>query len=241
MPSFDLIAFDADDTLWQNEVLYRDAQAKFFRILSAYHPQAWIEARLYDTEMRNLDHFGYGIKAFVLSMIETAIELTEGRISGREIGEIIEAGKFMLNSPPALIHGVEPVLQALAPACPLIVITKGDLLDQEAKIARSGLAGYFQGVEIVSGKSSATYRAILDRYGAAPRRFLMVGNSLRSDILPVLEIGGWAAYIPHPLTWAHENEVQGELRSERLVELAQIADLPGAIEKLRRLPPAAGG
>ncbi len=232
MGKFDLIAFDADDTLWHNEILYRDAQARFIQLLSAYHSQEWIEQRLYATEMRNLAHFGYGIKAFALSMIETAIELTEGRIQGREIGHIIEFAKDMLNARVQLLDGVEETLHRLSAAYPLILITKGDLLDQEGKISASGLRGYFQAVEIVSGKSPETYRAILTRRGVDPDRFLMVGNSARSDILPVLEIGGWAVYIPYPLTWAHETHPEGEIVSDRTFELESIAGLPALLDNL---------
>ncbi len=232
MPTFDLIAFDADDTLWHNEILYRNAQAKFIQLLSAYHNQEWIEQRLYATEMRNLAHFGYGIKAFALSMIETAIELTEGRIGGSEIGQIIEFAKEMLSARVQLLEGVEETLRQLAAAYPLILITKGDLLDQEGKIAGSGLRGYFQAVEIVSQKSAETYRNIVARRGVEPARFLMVGNSVRSDILPVLEIGGWAIYIPYPLTWEHEAHAGEEIVSDRFFELESIAGLPRLLDGL---------
>ncbi len=228
----DLIAFDADDTLWHTEILYRAAQERFADLLSGYHSREWIESRLYETEMRNLQHFGYGIKAFMLSMIETAVELTEGRVRGAEIAQILEFGKQMLNAPLQLVDGVEETLARLAPRAELIVITKGDLLDQEAKIAASGLRPYFSQVEIVSAKTAAAYRAILEKRGLAPARFMMVGNSLRSDVLPVVEIGGTAVYIPHPLTWAHENEVESPVDPARFFELASITLLPELVERL---------
>jgi putative hydrolase of the HAD superfamily len=230
--TLDLIAFDADDTLWHNEILYRTAQASFIKLLSGYHSREWIESRLYETEMRNLEHFGYGIKAFMLSMIETAIQLTEGRIDGSEIQQIIELGKEMLNARLQLVEGVEATLAKLSNAVRLIVITKGDLLDQEAKITSSGLRPFFTHVEIVSQKSPPVYRAILEKHGVEPARFMMVGNSLKSDILPVLEIGGIAVYIPHELTWAHEQAIEREIPSERFYELAHIGLLPELVESI---------
>ena len=204
MPRFDTIAFDADDTLWHNERLYVNAQAKFKQLLAHYHNPEWIDERLYQTEMRNLDHFGYGIKAFALSMIETALELTEGRISGSDIQTIINLAREMLTADVELLEHVADTIPSMAATYPLMLITKGDLRDQEMKIARSGLAAHFRYVEIVSDKTRDNYEALLRRYGIAPDRFLMVGNSLRSDILPVLALGASAVYVPYRLTWAHE-------------------------------------
>jgi putative hydrolase of the HAD superfamily len=204
MPPFDLIAFDADDTLWQNERLFINAQQRFIQLLSQYHPPEWISQRLDATEARNIEHFGYGIKAFALSMIETAVELTEGRVAGEDIGVLVDLARQMLRAPVELLEGVAEVIPQLAARHRLMLITKGDLLDQESKINRSGLAQYFPYVEIVSQKTPATYTRILERYGIAPARFLMIGNALRSDILPVLELGGNAVYIPQDTTWAHE-------------------------------------
>jgi putative hydrolase of the HAD superfamily len=204
MPRFDTIAFDADDTLWHNERLYVKTQAGFKKLLAQYHSPEWIDERLYQTEMRNLDHFGYGIKAFALSMIETALELTEGRISGSDIQTIINLAREMLAADVELLEHVTDTIPSLAAAYPLMLITKGDLRDQEVKIARSGLAAHFRHIEIVSDKSRDNYAALLQRYDIAPDRFLMVGNSLRSDILPVLALGASAVYVPHRLTWAHE-------------------------------------
>ncbi len=200
-----VIAFDADDTLWHNETYYRDAEATFRRMLVAYHDEAWIQERLFATEMRNLGHFGYGIKSFVLSMIETAIELTEGRITGREIQAIVDLGREMLAHPVDLLPQVMDTLAALQGHYRLMVITKGDLLDQEAKLARSGLDAFFSAVEVVSEKDEAVYRAILARHAISPREFLMVGNSLRSDILPVVALGARAVHVPYATTWIHEH------------------------------------
>ncbi|NWJ39420.1 MAG: HAD family hydrolase [Geothrix sp.] len=199
-----VLAFDADDTLWHNETHYAECQEAFRDLLRAYHDDAWIDARLHDTEMRNLHHYGYGIKGFTLSMIETALELTEERLDGAGIRRVVELGKAMLSKPVEPLPGVAEVLQELSTSFDLMVITKGDLFDQETKLARSGLGPHFSKVEIVSEKDEAAYAAILTRHGLAPGSFTMVGNSVRSDILPVLALGARAVHIPYALTWAHE-------------------------------------
>jgi putative hydrolase of the HAD superfamily len=200
-----VIAFDADDTLWQNETFYRAAQKRFFQVMEPYYPVEVTEERLYRTEIRNLPKLGYGIKAFALSMVETAIEMTNGEISGKEIGVILEEAHKMLELQIELLEDVEQVLESLAKMYPLMLITKGDLLDQEGKINRSGLAHYFKYIEIVSNKDEPSYQRILERHSISPGKFLMIGNSIRSDILPVLKLGGKSVYIPHPLTWQHEH------------------------------------
>ncbi len=204
MSNFEVIAFDADDTLWHNERLYVVAQTSFAQLLSHYHKPEWISERLFQTETHNIQHFGYGVKAFALSMIETAVELTEGRISGQDIQVLIDLAKEMLNAKVQLLDHVAEVIPQLAKGYRLMVITKGDLLDQEIKIARSGLGKYFQYIEVVSQKTRASYEQVLKRYSIAPERFLMIGNSLRSDILPILELDGNAVYIPYETTWLHE-------------------------------------
>jgi putative hydrolase of the HAD superfamily len=229
---FDLIAFDADDTLWHNETLYARAQDKFKQLLATYHSQEWVEQRLFETEMHNLQHFGYGIKAFTLSMIETAIELTEGRIRGDEIRQIVEAGKEMLRAEVQLLDEVEETVATLSASYPLMIITKGDLLDQHSKIERSGLSRYFQQIEVVSEKTQESYAAILTRHKIDPARFLMVGNSLKSDILPVLELGGTAVYVPYSLTWAHETNIDREVNSEKYFQVEHLGLLPGLITEL---------
>jgi putative hydrolase of the HAD superfamily len=221
---FDLIAFDADDTLWHTEDLYVASQERFRQLLARYHSPEWIDEKLFATEMRNLATFGYGIKGFVLSMIETAIELTEGRIGGGEIQRIIDMGREMLSADIRLLDGVAETVAALSQRYPLMIITKGDLFDQETKIARSGLGPHFRHVEIVSDKTEAAYAALLKRHGLAPERFLMVGNSLRSDILPVVGLGGRAVYIPYHLTWAHEQV--SEPRVNGYVTLESVRLLP---------------
>jgi putative hydrolase of the HAD superfamily len=199
------IAFDADDTLWHNETYYREAESLFCEMLARYHDTEWIRKRLTETEMGNLAHFGYGIKSFTLSMIETAVELSEGRVTGHEIQRIIDLGREMLAHPVEPLPEVQTTLAKLQGRYDLLVITKGDLLDQESKLARSGLGHYFSGIEIVSEKDEATYRAILTRRGITPNEFLMVGNSVKSDILPVVALGAQAVYVPYATTWVHEH------------------------------------
>ena len=222
----DVIAFDADDTLWLNEDYYLDVHQRYFGLLTAYHETEWIERRLYETEVKNLAHFGYGAKSFTLSMIETAIELSEGRISAAEIQQIIEMGKEILTTPVELLDGVAETLLALVEDYELMVVTKGDLLHQETKIAQSGLGDLFRWAEVVSEKDPATYSRIVARYGIAPERFLMVGNSLKSDVLPVLAMGGQAIHIPYQTTWAHERVAPEALNGKQYVELAHIGLLP---------------
>lgn len=234
VPRFQVVAFDADDTLWHNERLYAATQERFRTLLAHYHSPEWVNERLYQTEMRNLRHFGYGIKAFALSLIETAVELTEGRIAARDIQAIIGWAKEMLEADVELLPHVAETVAGLADAYALMLITKGDLRDQEAKIARSGLAPHFRHVEIVSDKSRAGYEALLRRYGVAPERFLMVGNSLRSDILPVLEIGASAVYVPHHLTWAHEVAEPPPAGRRGFYEIEHLGMLPGLLEQLER-------
>jgi putative hydrolase of the HAD superfamily len=228
---FDVIAFDADDTLWHNETLYAQAQEQFRRLLAPFADAEQVMQTLYETEMRNLDAYGYGIKGFTLSMIETAIAVTNGRIAAREIETIIGFAREMIAADVRLLEGAAEALAALAPAYDLMLITKGDLLDQERKLARSGLRDYFKQVEIVSQKSSASYQALLQKHAIDPRRFLMVGNSLRSDILPVMAIGGQAVYVPHDLTWAHET-VEPQPHENSYHELAHLGQLPPLLEKL---------
>jgi len=239
MSRFDVIAFDADDTLWQTERLYLETQARYLKVLEQYHSREWILERLYQTQMRNLDHFGYGIKAFTLSMIETAIELTEGRITGAEIGQILEAGRTMLTSDIELLEHVTETLSLLSPRYPLMLLTKGDLRDQQLKIARSGLQGYFHAVEIVSDKNPAEYSALLKRHAVKPARFLMIGNSLRSDILPVLAVGGTAVYVPHALTWSHEMVDPPPPDQRDFYELEHLGLLPELLAQLEQEASAA--
>ncbi|MBV8898157.1 MAG: HAD family hydrolase [Acidobacteriaceae bacterium] len=222
----EIVAFDADDTLWHHDPLFAAAQDRFKRLLASYHDEAEIERRLYETEARNLEQFGYGVKGFTLSMIETAIELTEGRITGREVQEIIRSAREMLNAPIHLLDGVRETIASLSNVYRLMLITKGDLLEQEAKLTRSGLSDYFSVIEIVSHKEQKTYEAITQRHAIAPARFLMVGNSIKYDVLPVLAMGGRAVHIPYHTNWPHEAVSEEALRQHALTELEQISLLP---------------
>ncbi len=222
----DVIAFDGDDTLWHNETLFSVTQEKFRALLRPYVEESDIDASLLATEKRNLALFGYGIKGFTLSMIETAIEVSGGRVTATEVQTLIEHGKAMLDHPVELLDGVEEIIDSLGQVYRIMLITKGDLFDQESKIARSGLAERFWKIEIVSEKDPDTYRRILATNDIAADDFLMVGNSVRSDILPVLEIGGRAVHIPYHVTWEHEqaDPLSAEGRAYRTLD--SIVELP---------------
>jgi putative hydrolase of the HAD superfamily len=231
------VAFDADDTLWHSESVFEETHGRLVALLSPWVDAEKLERTLLDTEARNLKTFGYGVKGFTLSMIETAIEITEGRIGAAEIRTILELGKAMMEHPVELIDGVVETLDALAPEAKagrirLIVITKGDLFHQESKVARSGLAERFESVEIVAEKDEATYRRILQRGGTAPDRFLMIGNSMRSDILPVLDLGGRAVHIPYRITWAHEAVSRPEVAPPGFHTLDSVREVPALVSRL---------
>ena len=230
MPSRELvIGFDADDTLWHNETIFENVHRRFRDMLVHYHDAATVDRTLFTTEMRNLEPYGYGVKGFMLSAIETAIELSDGKISAAEIRELLELGRAMLAHPVDLLDGVAETVAALAATHRLILITKGDLRDQERKLAKSGLAQHFRHVEILSEKTPYAYAAILLRYDVAPQNFLMVGNSLKSDIAPVLTLGGSAAHVPYPLTWAHEHVDELPPAPGRFFELKSIREVPAIL------------
>lgn len=225
-----IIGFDADDTLWHNESIFEQAHVAYRQLLARYHPAVEVDRVLYATEMRNLGRYGYGVKGFMLSCVEAAIELTKGAISAQEIREILATGQRMLAHPVELLPGVTDVVPGLARDYRLLLITKGDLHHQEKKITESGLAAHFSGIEIVSEKDAPSYERVLRRHGVSPREFVMVGNSLKSDILPVLGLGGAGVHVPYHITWAHERaEVpateQRFRRIERLGELPPILSL----------------
>jgi putative hydrolase of the HAD superfamily len=229
----DLIAFDADDTLWHNESLYQATAARLEEILAPYNPDGRVQAELFQTEMRNLATYGYGLKSFGLSMIETAVRLSGGQVRGDEIQRIIDLVQGMARTPVQLLDGVAEVVAELAASHRLMLITKGDLLDQERKLDQSGLAAHFACVEIVSHKNAEVYRRLLVQHGVAPQRFLMVGNSLKSDVLPVVEIGGHAVHIPYHVTWAHEAVEQADESPGGYVELAHIGLLPVFVKQFQ--------
>jgi putative hydrolase of the HAD superfamily len=227
-----LVAFDADDTLWQNEAFFRLTQARFADLLADHAAADHLEERLIAAERRNLGHYGYGVKGFTLSMIETAIEVTEGRVPASVIAELIAAGREMLAHPIELLPHARTAVTQLARQHAVLLITKGDLLDQERKLAQSGLGDLFDGVEIVSDKTAAAYAAIFARHGHDPAACLMAGNSLKSDVLPVLAVGGHGVHVPHALTWALEvaDPPQGHARFHAIRDLGE---LPYLVETLR--------
>jgi putative hydrolase of the HAD superfamily len=231
---FDLIAFDADDTLWHNEWVYYEAKKKLINLLSPSFDPEEIERTLNEIEINNIKYYGYGIKSFGLSLIETAVAVTEGHISGEEIGKTIKFIKEMLEAEVRLFENAREVLKSLSKTFNLMLITKGEFIEQNPKISRSGLAEYFRYIEIVSEKSNQTYQNILNKFNLTPDRFLMVGNSLRSDIIPVLEIGGQAVYIPYEDTWFHENQIEPDLEPGFYHEIDDLSQLPGLISKISR-------
>lgn len=201
----EVVALDGDDTLWHSETYFADTHARFAELLAPYVPADELEQRLLEVERRNLDVFGYGVKGFTLSLLETAIAVSSGRIPADDLATIIGWGKAMLDHPVELLDGVADAIDAFrARGLVLVLITKGDLWHQESKVAASGIADHFDAVEIVAEKDVATYRAILERHGIDPARFCMIGNSVRSDILPVLALGGRAVHVPYDYLWAHE-------------------------------------
>jgi putative hydrolase of the HAD superfamily len=220
-----VVGLDGDDTLWHNETRFKLTQAELKELLQRHVPDAEVETHLAEVEMKNLGIYGYGVKAFTLSMIETAIQLTDKRIPAADIEVILGWGKRMLMEPTELLSGVEEALRELSLRYDLLLITKGDLFDQESKLARSRLADLFLGVEILSEKNVNSYRGVLKRRGIKPEEFVMVGNSLRSDVLPVLELGAHAVHIPYEVTWHHEEVPEESLPREGWQRLGSIQEL----------------
>lgn len=225
------IGFDADDTLWQNEQFFQGTQAFFTELLAEYTDPDHLAERLEAAERRNLGHYGFGIKGFVLSMIETAIEVTGERVPARVIRQIVEAGQEMLAHPIHLIDGATEAIEALAPDHTLVLVTKGDLLDQERKLAQSGLGEMFDAVEIVSDKTRATYTSAFTRHGNGAETALMVGNSLKSDVIPALEAGAWGVHVPHELTWSFEH-AEPPVTHPRFARIDGLAALPEFVARL---------
>jgi len=227
----ELIGFDGDDTLWHSEGYYQSTHEQFERLLANYVDlaDARLHERLLATEKRNIRLFGYGAKGMTLSMIETAIEITGERISAGDLHRLLEMGKQILQHPVELLPGIREAVAALADEYQIVLITKGDLFHQEAKVARSGLADIFHRIEIVSEKDPATYLRVLGEFDLAPERFAMIGNSLRSDIEPVVQLGGWGVYMPYHVTWAHEKETAFDRHHPHVVEVSAPAELPDAL------------
>lgn len=219
-----VIGFDADDTLWVNEPYYREAEQRFTELIRPYGVEEDISAELFRTEITNLPLYGYGIKSFMLSMVECAIRLTSGKVSTSTIEQLIGVGKKMLIRPIELLEDVKPVLEQLASRYRLIVATKGDLLDQERKMKLSSISSYFHHIEVMSDKKEQNYIQLLSHLDIKPCDFLMIGNSLKSDIIPPLNLGSWAVYVPFHTTWAHE-EVENEPDSERFYKANSLREI----------------
>lgn len=219
-----IIAFDADDTLWHNESYFRATEKKFYALLEGYLPEHALAKELFRVEMQNLELYGYGIKAFTLSMIESAMQISEGTLKLSDIEKLIQYGKELLQMPVELVDDVEQVLQALHGRYKLVLATKGDLLDQHRKLTKSGLGKYFHHIEIMSEKKELDYERLIRRLDIAPSDLVMIGNSLKSDVLPVLALGGTAFHIPYHVTWAHEH-VDREIIHENFHSLTRLTDL----------------
>ena len=226
-----LVGFDGDDTLWRSEDYYRDAQVEFERIVGNYVDLADARAqeRLYAIEKNNLALFGYGVKGMVLSMLEAAVAITSERIGAADLHRIVALGKQLLQHPVELLPGIREAVEAIAAKHEVVLITKGDLFHQEAKVKQCGLADLFRRIEIVSEKDAATYARVLREFDLQARQFVMIGNSLRSDIEPVLQLGGWGVHMPYHVTWAHEAEADVAADAPRLRTVAGADGLPGAL------------
>jgi putative hydrolase of the HAD superfamily len=231
-----LVGFDADDTLWRSEDYFDAAQAEFERIVGAYVDLADTRAldRLYAVEKGNIALFGYGVKGMALSMIEAAIDITAQRISATDLHRIVAIAKEMLAHPVELLPGIRDAVAAIAAEHEVVMITKGDLFHQEAKVRQSGLSDLFRRIEIVSEKDTATYARLFEEFDVAPAQFVMIGNSLRSDIAPVLALGGWGVHVPYHITWAHENEAEIAADAPRLRTVASAHELPDAVRAIAR-------
>ncbi|GGK30023.1 haloacid dehalogenase [Yeosuana aromativorans] len=220
-----VIGFDADDTLWVNETYFREAEIAFCNLMSEYETPNKTDQELFKMEMKNLPIYGYGIKAFVLSMVEMALEISNYNVSQQTIQSILEIGKNMLEKPVELLDGVEEVLKKLSKRYRLILATKGDLLDQERKLEKSGLTDYFHHIEVMSDKQQANYSKLLNHLDIHPSEFLMIGNSLKSDILPLVHLKAHAVHVPFHTTWAHEQVTEKETNGKTYKTIASLREL----------------
>jgi len=225
-----VIGFDADDTLWINETYFRDAELEFAKLLSPFETANKIDQELFKMEMKNLPVYGYGVKGFVLSMVEMALELSNNTVSNQTIASILDIGKTMINKEVELLEGVEKVLQQLSKKYKLIVATKGDLLDQERKLEKSGLLDYFHHIEVLSDKKEANYSKLLNHLDIKPSEFLMIGNSLKSDILPLINIKASAIHVPFHTTWLHEQVDVNNNQSKQYKTIKSLLDLPKLLQ-----------
>lgn len=220
-----VIGFDADDTLWVNETYFRDAEQDFSKLLSKYETPNKIDQELFKKEIGNLPLYGYGVKAFVLSMVESALELSNYGVSAKTIESILDIGKDMLNKPVELLDGVEEVLEILSKKFKIILATKGDLLDQERKLEKSGLTDYFHHIEVLSDKKEHNYSKLLKHLDIEPSEFLMIGNSLKSDVLPLININANAIHVPFHTTWAHEQVSEEESNGKAYITINSLTDI----------------
>ena len=220
-----VIGFDADDTLWINETYFREAEKDFSKLLSRYETVNKIDQELYKKEIKNLEIYGYGVKGFVLSMIEIAVEISNHNVSNKTIEAILNIGKDMINKPVILLKGVENVLNILSKEYRLILVTKGDLLDQERKLNKSGLIDYFHHIEVVSDKKEENYLKLLTHLDIIPSEFLMVGNSLKSDVLPLINIGAHSMHVPFHTTWIHEDVSDIEQTTNNYLTVKNLSDI----------------
>ena len=225
LKDIEIIAFDADDTLWENENFFRDAEGQFCEILKEYQPAEEIMKELYRTEVRNMEIYGYGIKAFILSLVETALLVSDRKVRPEQVEAIIGIGKSMLNKEVILLDGIRDLLEKLAPNYRLVVATKGDLLDQERKLKKSGLLKYFHHIEVMTHKREENYRELLKHLDIAADKFMMIGNSLKSDVLPVISMGGYGVHVPYYTTWVFEQMNPADIKSDRFFELKEIHDV----------------
>jgi putative hydrolase of the HAD superfamily len=227
-----LIGFDGDDTLWHNETIFSISQSRFEEMLAPYVDAKNVYTRMIEIERENVQLFGYGIKGFTLSMIETAIEITDGRVTAREIMALLDLGKGMLAHPTELLDGARDAIEAASKVAPVVLITKGDLFDQESKLARSGLGELFDAVEIVSEKDDARYARVLREHSVDAAGFVMVGNSMRSDIVPVVRVGGRAVHVPYHVTWALEEVDAADVPAEGWWRIDHLDSLPALLSSL---------
>lgn len=231
MPKLTTIGFDADDTLWHNEKFFRMSQDRFADLLRDYCETDHLMERLLEAEKRNISHYGFGIKGFVLSMIETALDVTNERVPGHVIRALVDAGQDMLHHPIELLPHAQKAVEAVAGTHHVLLITKGDLLDQERKLAQSGLGDLFDGVEIVSAKTRPVYENIFKRHGHGAVLGMMIGNSMKSDVVPMVQAGGWGVHVPHGPEWEIERAAPPE-NAPRFVQLEDLSGLGALLEQI---------
>lgn len=220
-----VIGFDADDTLWVNETYFREAEQEFAQLMAAYETANKVDQELFKKEMDNLPLYGYGVKAFVLSMVESSLEISNNQVSNETIQKILNIGKNMIDKPVEILDGVEEVLEQLSAKYRLILATKGDLLDQERKLKKSGLTDYFHHIEVLSDKKEDNYSQLLHHLEIEPLEFLMIGNSLKSDILPLVNLKAHAIHVPFHTTWAHEQVTTKEMNGKAYKTVSNVRDI----------------